>query len=252
MMPGQKRKSVAILQPSFLPWIGWFDIAEQVDLLIILDDVAFSKQSWQQRNRIRTAQGLAFITVPVRTAGRLGQKIVDAELADAAFVRKIENTIKANYARAPCFPRYFPEFCDMLSRSTASEKLVDLNCSLIEWLLTCLGISTPTVRSSECGLYGKRGKYVARLCEYVQATDYLSPSGAEDYLMQDRAEFDNRAISVGMHTYAHPVYRQQFKPFIPFASTIDLLFNEGHRAGEIVRSGRQTSRPLGVYDVPEG
>ena len=244
--------TVAILQPTFLPWAGWFDLADQSDLLIVLDDVAFSKQSWQQRNRIRTPEGLSYATVPVRTSGRLGQRILDTELANTLFAEKLLKTISANYARAPHFARYYPEFCDVLRSSASTGMLAALNGGLIEWLLSQLGITTPRVLSSELAVEGTRGELVAKLCERVQASRYLSPAGAESYLLEDRAAFDSRSISVELHVYEHPVYGQCFKPFVPYASVLDMLMNEGDTAGEILRSGRRASRPLGVEGAQGG
>jgi hypothetical protein len=244
-------QTVAICQPTFLGWCGWFDLADQVDLLILLDDVAFSKQSWQQRNRIRTPAGLSYLTVPVRSAGRLGQRIVDTELADTAFVQKVARTVAQNYTQALHFERYFPEFSVALTRSAASGMLSGLNCGLIEWLIGCLGITTPRVRSSELGVNGKRGAYVAGLCEKVGAARYLSPAGAEAYLLEDRAEFDARSICVGLHEYEHPAYRQCFEPFVPYASVLDLILNEGEASGAIMRSGRRAPRPLGTEKLDE-
>lgn len=244
-------KTVAICQPTFLAWAGWFDLADQVDTLILLDDVAFSRQSWQQRNRIRTAAGLTYITAPVRTAGRLGQRILDTELADLRFIDKIIRTISQNYSHAAGFKRYFPEFCAVLSQSAASGSLAELNCGLLAWLAAQLGVTTPRLRSSELGVTGKRGEYVAKLCEKVGASRYLSPAGAEEYLLEDRAQFDHRAIAVGLHEFEHPLYRQCFQPFMPFASVLDLLLNEGESAGSILRSGRRSPRPLGVLQKCE-
>ncbi|MDP9263150.1 MAG: WbqC family protein [Acidobacteriota bacterium] len=215
-------------------------------MLIVLDDVGFSKQSWQQRNRIRTPQGLSYVTVPVRTAGRLGQRILDTELAHSTFVEKLIRTISVNYGRAASFDRHYPEFCRVLTSSASSGMLSQLNCGLIDWLAAHLGMKTPRVRSSELGVEGKRGAYVAKLCESVGASRYLSPVGAEDYLLEDRAEFDSRSISVELQVYEHPVYRQCFQPFLPQASVLDLLLNEGEAVGDILRSGRRPSRPLGT------
>lgn len=239
-------KTVVIAQPTFLPWAGWFDLADQADQLIVLDDVAFSKQSWQQRNRIRTPDGLSYVTVPVRSAGRLGQRILDTELADSVFVDKLLRTISGNYAHARYFSRYYPEFCQVVKASAAAGMLCELNCGLIAWLAEQLEVKTPRVRSSELGVEGKRGEYVARLCEYAGASRYLSPAGAEDYLLEDKTEFDNRSIAVDLHVYEHPDYRQCFQPFAPYASVLDLLMNEGDAAGAIMRSGRRPSRRLGV------
>jgi WbqC-like protein len=238
-------KTVVIAQPTFLPWTGWFDLADQADVLIVLDDVAFSKQSWQQRNRIRTPEGLTYVTVPVRTAGRLGQLILDTELAGLEFVEKLKRTIVQNYRRAPYFERYYAHICTTLDESASSGKLCELNCGLIGWLATKLGVTTPRMRSSELGLQGKRGEYVAKLCEHAGASRYVSPPGAEAYLIEDRAEFDSRSISVELHVYEHPVYHQCFRPFLPYASILDLLLNEGDAAGAIMRSGRRPACQLG-------
>ncbi|WP_164084864.1 WbqC family protein [Pseudazoarcus pumilus] len=237
---------IAILQPTFLPWLGWFDIADQADLLILLDDVSFSKQSWQQRNRLRTRRGLEYVTVPVRSAGRLGQPILDVEIAEPNFASKLERTISGNYARAPYFRELFPSFCEALHHVAAQERLAPLNMELIEWFCRVLGINTPRRASSDLGTNGKRGEYVAALCEYTGADEYLSPSGAEDYLLEDRQAFDRRGISVSLHQYSHPIYHQMFSPFMPYASTLDLIFNEGERALEIIRSGRRSLRALGA------
>jgi hypothetical protein len=240
-----KSDVVAIAQPTFLPWAGWFDLADQVDVLIVLDDVAFSKQSWQQRNRLRTPEGLSYVTVPVRTAGRLGQRIIDTELASDGAIDKLIRTVAQNYSRAPHFSRYFAEFNVVLRESAAAGMLSGLNCGLIEWLVTQLGIATPRVRSSELAVGGTRGALVAKLCERVGARRYVSPAGAQEYLLEDRAEFDDRAIAVELQVYEHPVYRQCFQPFMPYASVLDLLFNEGDAAGTILRSGRRPPRSLG-------
>jgi hypothetical protein len=239
-------QAVAIAQPTFLPWAGWFDLADQVELLVVLDDVAFSKQSWQQRNRIRTRDGLSYVTVPVRTAGRLGQRIVDAELVVDGTVDKLIRTVAQNYSHAAYFSRYFAEFSSVLRQSASAGMLCGMNCDLINWLSEQLGVVTPQVRSSQFSLQGTRGALVAKLCEQVGATRYLSPAGSEEYLLEDRAEFDQRGIKVDLHVYEHPVYRQCFQPFMPYASVLDLLLNEGDAAGAILRSGRRPPRILGA------
>lgn len=241
--------TIAIAQPTFLPWSGWFDLADQVDLLILLDDVAFSKQSWQQRNRIRTPGGLSYLTVPVHTAGKLGQRICDTNIISDKFVQKTLRTIAQNYRRAEHFDRYYPALCGALEEAAASGSLCALNCGLIEWLAIQLGVNTPRIRSSELDVGGKRGRHVAMLCEQAGAKRYISPAGAEGYLVEDRDEFELRSIAVELHVYEHPVYRQCFQPFEPFASVLDLLLNEGEGAGSILRSGRRPARRLRA-DIP--
>lgn len=221
---------------------------DQVDQFFILDDVAFSKQSWQQRNRIRARDGLLFLTVPVRTAGRLGQRILDAEVSDVAFVPKMLKTLAANYGRAPYFQQYFPGFEQMFRDAAGKGNLCELNCVIIKWLASALGIDTPVRRSSELALEGRRGAYVAQLCASVNGTEYVSPAGAEGYLLEDHEAFDSRNIAIRLQVYEHPIYRQCFEPFHPYASVLDLLLNEGDRAPAIMRSGRRPPRALRQLD----
>lgn len=234
----------AIGQPTFLPWLGWFDLVDQSDVMIILDDVQFSKQSWQQRNRVRTANGLEFLSVPVKTAGRLMQRIIDCRLADDRFVKKTIGTLQANYAKAPFFAETFAELAKILKFGASTGSLLELNCELILWMADKLGVTTSQIRASALAAQGRRGEHVASLCECVGADTYISPPGAEAYLNEDRGAFDRRGIRLGIHVYEHPEYRQCFVPFMPYASALDLIFNTGPAAGEIMRSGRRTARPI--------
>ncbi len=238
-------ETIAIAQPTFLPWVGWFDLVDQVDSFVILDDVAFSKQSWQQRNRIRTRNGLEFLSVPVRTSGRLGQCIADCELVDQIFVVKMIKTLQANYSKAPFFGATFDELAMTLGTAATTNRLVELNCALISWMASRLGVTTPMIHASTLSAGGERGEHVAAICECVGANRYLSPAGAESYLIEDRRAFEQRRIEVWLQVYEHPVYAQRFTPFLPFASALDLIFNVGPAAGEVMRSGRRTARAVG-------
>lgn len=238
-------KACVISQPTFLPWLGWFDLADQSDVMVILDDVAFSKQSWQQRNRIRTRNGLELLTVPVKSSGRLGQQIMECELADQPFAKKMVTTLRANYAKAPFFSDAIDELATTMETAADTGSLVELNCALILWMAEKLKVTTPMIRASTLGAGGERGEHVAAICESVGADRYLSPAGAEDYLIEDKAAFDQRGISVMLHVYEHPEYVQRFAPFLPYASALDLIFNAGPAAAEVMRYGRRPSRVLG-------
>lgn len=245
-LPAPTPRTCVIAQPTFIPWMGWFDLADQADVMIILDDVQFSKQSWQQRNRLRTPEGLGFLSVPVKSAGRSQQLINEVELANESSVEKLLRTIQGYYARAPFFREHFPGLGDTMREGASTGKLAELNIAVIRWIMQALGIDVPLVRSSELEMDGKRGEYVAALCEKVGATRYLSPAGAQDYLLEDRSAFDSRGIPVELQVYVHPEYRQCFKPFEPYASVLDLIFNTGSEALTILRSGRRPSRALGT------
>ncbi len=231
---------VVITQPTYLPWIGYFDLIAQADVFIVLDDVQFEKQSWQQRNRIKTAAGLHWLTVPVKFRGRLNQLIREVEIREPGFWRDHVRAIELAYRRATSFENYFPVVSDILQR-LSDGKLLDLNISLLRWLLEEFNIKTPMLSASSLGLTGKRTEHLANLCQAVGAKEYLSPLGASAYLLHEGDLLLQRGIEVRFQNYQHPVYRQLFGEFQPYASTLDLLFNEGHSAIEIIRGGR---RPL--------
>lgn len=237
-----------ISQPTFLPWLGWFDLADQADVVVLLDTVQFEKRSWQQRNRIRTAKGLEFITVPVMSAGRYDQTIESVELAESAFGPRMLRTIRANYASAPHFLDVMSELENVVPGLVASGKLAELNEGLIRLLAKWLGIETPFQRASAFDVGGKRGEHLAMLCKSVGATDYLSTGSAEDYLREDIGHFTGRGIAVHLYEYVHPEYKQLHEPFMPFASAIDLVMLEGRNAHKVMKGAKRLLRPLETRD----
>lgn len=236
-----------VTQPTFLPWLGWFDLVDQADLVVLLDDVQFAKRSWQQRNRIRTSKGLQFVTVPVKTSGRFEQKILECELDDSKFFSRLLSTLKTNYARSLYFEEIFALLQDLDSDLAGNTRLVDVNLGLIQVMLRYMDIQTPILMASSLRVQGKRSEYLAAICEVVGARSYLSALGAEEYLIKDLDAFKCRAINVFIHVYVHPEYPQLYKPFISYASAIDCLFNTGKKTLEIIRSGRQPSKEISNY-----
>ena len=228
---------VVINQPTYLPWIGYFDLIDQADLFVVLDNVQFVKQSWQQRNRIKTPNGLQWLTVPVEFRGRLGQLLRDVEIRDATFARKHLRAIELAYRRAPYFAAYFRSLAAIIEKRCMGP-LLDLNLELIEWTRSVLGIDTPVVRASDLGLPGKRTELLAAICEHVGGDEYLSPAGSACYLLGEQNILTGRGIEVWFHHYQHPEYRQAFPPFEPYASIVDLIFNQGPDALQILREGR--------------
>ena len=229
---------VAITQPTYLPWLGYFDLMDQVDTLVLLDNVQFEKQSWQQRNRIKTPTGFQWLTVPVMFRGRLEQKIQAVEIRDAEFWRKHLRAIELNYRRAPFFKNYFPALSANFEESGAGTSLVDLNHRLMKWLAEVLGIGTCVLRASTLGEEGKRTQLLANICKNLGADCCLSPIGSAGYLLPEISILSACSVETVFHNYQHPHYKQMFPPFLAYASVIDLLFNEGDRAMEIIRSGR--------------
>jgi hypothetical protein len=233
---------VAIAQPAYLPWLGYFDLLDQVDQFVLLDSVQFEKQSWQQRNRIKTPIGLQWLTVPVMFRGRLHQKIRDVEIREAEFWRDHLEAVKLNYRRAHFFDTYFSDFGNLLQSKSSTNRLVELTSGLIAWFAEILNIKTPIVFSSDLPVQGRRTDLLAEICTYLGASVYLSPIGSAAYLLEEMETLTTRGIAVEFHHYEHPDYRQLFPPFQPHACTLDLMMNEGHKARDIIRSGRR--RPL--------
>ena len=229
---------IAITQPTFLPWLGWFDILEQADELVILDTVQFEKRSWQQRNRIVTSAGLQMLTVPVLSKGRHGQEIREVRLTESDLPEKLLRTLQMNYAKAPYFRPVFEELEELVPRLFRTGLLVELNEGLIDLLSRWLTISTPRVRSSQLDASGDRGEYLAAICAQRGADTYLSTRGAADYLHEDLAHFGARDVRVMLHDYEHPVYPQLREPFVPYASALDLVMMLGPDSGEFLRANR--------------
>jgi hypothetical protein len=235
---GVVEMKVAISQPTYLPWIGYFDLIDQVDVFVLLDNVQFKKRSWQQRNRIKTPIGLQWLTVPVVVGGRPNQQILEVKIREMDFWVNHCRAIELNYRRSNFFGDYFETLTEKL-KGSESKLLFDMNLRLIDWFIDLLDIKTRIVRSSELHQAGKRTELLANICTALGATQYVSPLGSADYLLEEKDIISNRGIEVVFQNYVHPEYTQLFPPFLSYASALDLLFNEGRHSLEILRTGRR-------------
>ena len=230
---------IATSQPTYIPWLGYLDLIDQVDTFVFLDTVQFEKRSWQQRNRIKNSGRLSFLTIPVIVKGRFEQRIKDVEIESVFFVRKHLRSIEASYRRSPYFSNYFGDFAAILEKCEAGTRLADLNIRLIEWLCSVMGIRTPLRRASLIDEEGCRSERLVKICQVLGADFYLSSIGSAPYLLDAIPQFVAAGIDVAFQNYEHPCYSQLFAPFCSHASALDLLFNEGERSLEILRSGRR-------------
>jgi hypothetical protein len=226
---------VSINQPAYLPWLGYFHRIAVSDLHIVLDHVQFEKNSFTNRNRLRTAAGATWLTVPVRTGGRFGNLPIDGvEITDTTWRRKHWDTMRFAYAKAPFFARHQGFFRDVYERDW--PRLLPLIEPITAELCAAFAIATPRIRSSELGVAGRKAELVLNLCRAVGATTYLSGPLGRDYL--DPRDFAAAGIELAFHDYRHPVYRQAFPGFEPLMAAPDLLFNHGPESGAILRGGR--------------
>jgi len=240
--------SVAVMQPTFMPWLGYFDLMDQVDHFVLLDTVAYSHQSWQQRNRIRSGDGLAWLTVPVQHRGRSGQTITSVALApDSGFPDKQLRRLRQEYGRAPWFEWLFPDLEWVMRAGASTGTLCGVTVPIIDLLRERLGVDdTRLHRASALPASGRRSALLASLCSSLGAATYVTPPGSLAYLVDEVDEFRSAGVEVVVHDYEHPVYPQLADPFVPFASAVDLLFIEGPDAPGRMRSGRRPPFPLEV------
>ena len=231
---------VSIMQPAYLPWLGYFDRVLQSDLLITLDHVAISvgdRNQFVNRNRIRTAQGWCWLTVPIRHSKGTRQPINQVEVANTArWEVKHWRSIEACYRRAPYFDMVASALGPIYDRPWTN--LLEVIEAVNGVLFQQLDITVPTRSSAEMNVEGVKADLVVNLCKEVGASRYISGPFGRDYL--DQTAFEKANIELSFHDYRHPIYPQLFPGFEPFMSVIDLLFNHGPASLDILRDRENT------------
>jgi hypothetical protein len=226
--------TLAVLQPGYLPWLGFFDQQRRADVFVYYDDVQFDKHGWRNRNRIKSPSGPHWLTVPVRHGGLDRPKILDIQIdAGVPWARKHLQSIRHFYSKAPHLATYIPWLEQLLLQPW--ERLIDLDLAVARQLGSWLGIQPTVARSSELGIQGERSERLVKLCEYFGASRYLSGSAARAYL--DTALFRRHGIEVEWQDYEHPVYPQQHGEFLPNLSALDLLLNCGDLSPRVLLAG---------------
>lgn len=219
------KKTVTIHQPDFIPWLGFFDRWEKSDLFIILDDVQFIRRGWQHRDRIKTRDGIVWLTVPVIKKGRYNQLINEVEINNGInWKDKHLRTIEC------CFSGCV-NFCDVYEKlrkvyENDYELLFDFNVDLLKVLAGILEIKTPIAHSSQFDLSSSSSQRLLELLTLEHATDYLTGAGSKEYFDEDL--FRNNDINVIWQDFKHPVYEQPYGEFVPNLSAIDYLMNRNN------------------------
>jgi hypothetical protein len=223
-------KRVAILQSSYIPWKGYFDLIRKVDEFILYDDAQYTKRDWRNRNQIKTKDGLLWLSIPVEVKGKFTQAVKDVCISDPSWAAQHFKTIAAVYARAPRFQEYRGRIED-LYRGATSTQLSAVNRRFIEGLADILGITTKLSWSMDYELPEGRVERLVALCKQAGATSYLSGPSARDYIAQDARLFADAGIEVGYIDYSsYPEYPQLYPPFEHHVSVIDLIVNAGPEA----------------------
>lgn len=224
-------KRLAIVQSSYIPWKGFFDIVRRVDELVLYDDVQFTRRDWRNRNRIKTPQGLVWLTIPVEAKGNYRRAIKDIRVSDPGWSTRHWTTLRHAYSRAPCFEAYGPRVEVLYRRVSEEELLSRVNFVFLEGLRDMLGIQTPLTWSTDYDAEGSSTARLVSLCERAGATSYLSGPSARAYLNEEL--FAAAGIEVRWMDYeGYPEYEQLHPPFEHRVSVLDLLFHTGERAPE--------------------
>ena len=232
---GRAGLRVAIMQPTYLPWIGYFGLMMAVDIFVLLDSVQFARRSWQQRNLIKTTAGSQWLTVPVLSKGKREQLICEVQIdTTREFHRAHLRALELNYRKAPCYADMFPLFQQELYNPPSM--LVDLNIGVIERIRETLGIRTQLLRSSDLAARGENALLLANICSELGATEYISTPGSKVYLYESDA-FSKLGIQVKYFQFQCLKYEQINGEFIPFLSTADMLLNCGVAGRFVIEKG---------------
>lgn len=224
-----------IHQPDFLPYMGFFHRFLCAGLWVILDDVQLvtgSSRSWTSRDKIKTPYGEKWITVGVKKSP-MSTNINEVYLADNGWKDNSLNLIIENYRKAPFFKEIFPFVEELYNHDC--QKLIDFNIKSIDMIMKLFEIKIDSVLASSLKVEGKSNERLINILKKIKATTYLSGIGARDYMNPEL--FEEAGIKVIWQEFKHPVYPQLHGEFIPYLSSIDLLFNCGiEKSREIIRS----------------
>jgi len=237
-------RTCVVLQPGYLPWLGFFEQMAQADEFVLLDDVQYDKHGWRNRNRVKGPAGPVWLTVPVRAGGLDRPRICDVEIdaTQRRWAAKHLGTLRACYTGAPHFDRLYPQMEALLRHNW--RLLVELDIALLALLCERLALRRPIHRSSTLGVAGDRCARLVEICRGIGCDRYYSGGAARDYL--DVALFERAGIEVAFQDYGHPQYPQRHGSFIPQLSIVDLLFNCGPASLGILTGREPSLAPSGA------
>ena len=223
-------------QPVYLPWLGLIHKITLADIFCVFDIVQYQRKDFNNRNKIKTSAGPIWLTVPVKSSGRLDSIITDIEIINDGWHKKHLRSIELNYKKTPYFEQYFHSLKQILD--TPYQYLVDLNFDILVYLLDVLGIDTKIVKASDYSFEGAKSELVLNMCAQLNADIYIFGAQGKDYADVDA--FKSKGIYPYFQSYNHPIYKQIKGEFEPFMSVIDLIFNQGKAGKEIIMSNNMS------------
>jgi hypothetical protein len=227
-------------QPSYLPWLGYLDKMAKADVFVVMDDLQYERENFQNRNRVKLNNGAGWLTVPVERGSQLDRidekKIRNGGSAKEHWQRRTWETLKIHYGRAPWFAHYAEELEDVYTRPW--DRLLDVDLHMLGLARKWFGIDVPVLHSSSLGLEGQKTDRIIDMCKKVGATTYLSGrGGSTGYLDVDALR--RAGIAVMWQQFTHPKYPQRYPQlgFIPNLAFLDLLLNCGPESRDIALAG---------------
>lgn len=230
-----KRRRVGIIQSNYIPWKGYFDFIACCDAFVILDDVQYTKRDWRNRNLIKTSAGLAWLTIPVAVKGKYEQRINETRVSEPRWAQDHLQRLRHAYKRAAYFDEVWPFLSDLFESAQAHPQLTQVNETLLRGIAAYLGIRTPIHRSEEFDAVQGKNERLINIARRLDATEYLSGPAAREYI--DESLWASSGIRVRYKSYeGYAEYPQMHPPFEHGVSIVDLLFNAGKSAADLMRS----------------
>ena len=228
---------IAVMQSNYIPWKGYFDLMNAVDEFVIYDEVQYTKNDWRNRNRIKTAHGVQWLTIPVRQE-RLSQRISETEIATHNWSRKHWRTIEQAYSKAPCFDQYGSVIANLYEQAGSFRFLSEVNLHFIHGLAQLLGVTTKVSASTSYPGGSDKNSRLVSILKQANGGIYLSGPAAKCYL--DESMFGREGIEVCWVDYRnYPTYVQPHPPFAHDVTVLDLLFAEGAEAKRFLKSNQE-------------
>lgn len=229
---------VLLTQPTYLPWSGYFGMIDKADLFIVYDDVQYVTDAWINRNKIKTSDGVKWLTVPIHH--NFKQIIKDTKIDNKTkWYKKHRKSIIYSYIKSPYFNK---DFVDVIYDKNW-ELLVDLNLYIIKKIMKLLSIKTRVMLSSELNSKGTKTDRIINILTQTDTDEYITQPGTRGYL--ESKKFAENGIKLYWFNFDHPTYHQLYGSFVSYISIIDMIFNCGKSSMDIIRKAGRLCEDVG-------
>lgn len=227
-------KKAIITQSNYIPWKGYFDAINCVDVFVIYDDMQYTKRDWRNRNLIKTPQGLKWLTIPVEVKGKYYQKINEVKISNKNWVINHLNIIKENYKKAAAYPDTIG-WLENLYLNCNFELLSEVNEYFLNEICTYFDIKTEFIRLEQFEFKVGKTERLIEICKKINADNYFTGPAAKNYI--DESLFNKNDIKLNYFNYSgYNEYNQLYGSFEHGVSIIDLLLNQGNNAHKYLKS----------------